>query len=165
MPVLPPASLHCLEIDLVLAVAQFFNFHNELAYMEADKHAELGYANYALFCCTDPPDVGGYTILSDARRVHTRLSELLPELPQSFKFVIARKALSVPELRPTGDYEGFLQGDWEFEGYPDQWAPVPAQREADVRRRCAELGIEVEIDPDRGDMVSCRRIQHNYLLA
>ena len=31
---------------------QFFNFHNELAYMEADKHAALGYANYAFFCCT-----------------------------------------------------------------------------------------------------------------
>ena len=39
---------------------QFFNFHNELAYMPADKHEELGYANYAFFCCTKPPAVGGY---------------------------------------------------------------------------------------------------------
>ena len=37
---------------------QFFNFHNELAYMDADHHDELGFANYACFCCAQPPEIG-----------------------------------------------------------------------------------------------------------
>eukprot|EP01051_Picozoa_sp_SAG22_P000407 SAG22_NODE_11_length_35583_cov_107.128790_7_plen_141_part_00 len=60
--------------------------------LRCSRSAPQGYANFAFFCCTDPPDAGGYTILSDARRVHTKLSGLI-ELPEAFNFVIARKAL------------------------------------------------------------------------
>ena len=37
---------------------QFFNFHNELAYMDADHHEALGFANYACFCCAQPSAIG-----------------------------------------------------------------------------------------------------------
>ena len=46
---------------------QFFNFHNELAYMDASHHQALGFANYAFFCCVQPSEVGGYTLVADAR--------------------------------------------------------------------------------------------------
>jgi hypothetical protein len=91
--------------------------------MDQEHHARLRCANFAFFCCREPPHIGGYTILSDARRVHARLAASI-EMPAAFKFVIARKSLSgrVPKA-PTGDYESFLCGEWEFEQHPDQWSP------------------------------------------
>lgn len=135
---------------------QFFNFHNELAYMPAHKHDELGYANYAFFCCTKPPLVGGYTILSDARRALLKLRELLPsegEMPTAFKFVIARKSLSESVKRQeSGDYEGFLTGSWEFEQYPDQWSPSFETRQADIEAQCKQLGVRCFVDESRNDI-------------
>ena len=90
---------------------QFFNFHNELAYMDvsppahsirkvpacrgcayvcdgrlggsqADRHAALGCAKYAFFCCTDPPDAGGYTILS-GETFAKEINEICQMDPQS----------------------------------------------------------------------------------
>lgn len=133
---------------------QFFNFHNELAYMNSERHAALGYANYAFFCCTAAPDVGGYTLISDCRQALVKLRELLPgpELPVSFKFTIARKSLCTVRKDTTGDYEGFLTGDWEFEQYPDQWSPKLATREADIAARCRELGVQWGRDSNRDDI-------------
>jgi hypothetical protein len=102
---------------------QFFNFHNELAYMDQPHHEELGYAKYAFFCCTIAPEVGGYTILADTRKALAKLRTLVDDLPVAFKFVIARKSLAgTVAKQSTGDYEGFLTGGWEFEQYPDQWS-------------------------------------------
>ena len=94
---------------------QFFNFHNELAYVDAEHHKQLNFANYALFCCVQPSAIGGYTIVSDARRVHSKLKALLgaDAMPTEFKFVIARKSLNADVLKKeSGDYAEFLCGDW-----------------------------------------------------
>ena len=134
--------------------SQFFNFHNELAYMDAEHHRKLGLANYAFFSCTQAPDAGGYTILSDTRRVHNKLEASLGNLPAAFKFVIARKSLRPDTPRAlTGDYESFLCGDWEFEQHTDQWSPGGlATREADIARRCEQLGLQYTIDGVRHDI-------------
>ena len=142
---------------------QLFNFHNELAYLTPQRHT----APIGAFACADAPQIGGSTLLADCRRVLESLEHQMgvDGLPVAFKYTIARKPKDgvVQPRQTSGDYEGFLLGEYELDGVADQWATgidsssggsdesgtgSGTGREVALRERAASLGLEVI---DEGD--------------
>jgi len=112
----------------------FLNFHNEMAYLDEAHHL----AQYGVFACQEPPDIGGYTLLADARKVMERLEASMVDLPVAMKWVLTRrKRGNVPTSR-TGTYTEFLLGDYLLEGVEDQWGD-----ERQILKMAKDLNLEV----------------------
>lgn len=87
---------------------RYLTFHNEMAYLDTDKH--LG--KYGVFFVPQPSEIGGFTPLSDGRRVLARLKRAwgAGKFPTAMRWVLARKSkVPVPKKR-TGGYLDFLLG-------------------------------------------------------
>jgi len=122
---------------------QYLTFHNEMAYLNIDKH--LG--AYGVFFCPCPSQVGGFTPISDARNVLTRLKHVFGDkFPTSMRWVMARKSKAPVPKRMTGGYLDFLLGLFELEGVEDQFWPTRNIEE--IYKFAHDLDLDVEETDD-----------------
>jgi len=117
----------------------FLTFHHEMAYLSPENH--LG--KYGVFFCPKPSSVGGFTPLSDARRVLRRLQSTLGGgLPTEMRWVLARKRKAPVPLAESGGYLDYLLGNFELADVLDNFWPT--RRVIELRKLAGELGLELE---------------------
>eukprot|EP00933_Yihiella_yeosuensis_P007028 TRINITY_DN111910_c0_g1_i1.p1 TRINITY_DN111910_c0_g1~~TRINITY_DN111910_c0_g1_i1.p1 ORF type:complete len:470 (-),score=92.78 TRINITY_DN111910_c0_g1_i1:394-1803(-) len=117
---------------------QYLTFHNEMAYLDVDKH--LG--AYGAFFCPLASKIGGFTPMSDARCVLKRLkSRLGQNFPTAMKWVLARKRKELVPKKQSGGYLDFLLGKFELQGVKDQFWPTRQVEE--INALAAALNLEV----------------------
>mmetsp|Transcript_12243 Transcript_12243/g.23005 ORF Transcript_12243/g.23005 Transcript_12243/m.23005 type:complete len:464 (+) Transcript_12243:94-1485(+) len=117
---------------------QYLTFHNEMAYLDTDKH--LG--GYGVFFCPLASKIGGYTPMSDARRVLARLKlQLGHGFPKSMRWVLARKRKEPVPKKKTGGYLDFLLGLFELEHVKDQFWPT--RKVEEIKALVQDLNLDI----------------------